>query len=157
MHAAEEVALLTLIYREHHAAHHSGPGGLLDDFECCPGDVNLATMIGSDTLADLDWLLIRAMNKGGNLNAIAADLDALWAEALLHAWPGDSPPPDVWALPFGADRWDAVEAAMQAMGSEGLTASRDEVEAVAVAAYTVLTDATHEEYLDEYEDTIFRD
>ena len=158
MHAVEGIALLALIYREHHAAHHSGPEGLLDDFECCPGEVTLARMIGSDTLAELDWLLITAMAKGGDLNLLAAALDPVRAEALLHVWPAGSPPPDgLWALPFGADRWDAVEAAMQAMRSEGLTASRDEVEAVAVAAYSVLTGTTHEEYLDEYEDTIVRD
>jgi hypothetical protein len=151
MHAVEEVALLALMYYEHCKAHHSGPEGLLDDFECSPGEVNLATMIGSETLGELDWLLIEAMNEGGDLNPLASCLDSTRAEALLHAWPSEVAPPDeVWAMRFRGDGWDAVETAMQALRDEGLTARRDEVEAMAVAAYTALTGNTHEDYLDHY-------
>jgi len=40
---------------------------------------------------------------------------------------------------------------LQTMRDQGLTARRDDVEAVAVAAYTALSGTTHEDYLDQYE------
>lgn len=158
MSDVDRVALLALIYREHHNAHHSGPEGLLD-FESCPGEVNLATMLGSESLTGFDWLLIRAMQTGCDLNPLAAELDSTRAEALLHAWPPEAcaPPDGAWTLPYGADRWQAVEAKMQRLRDEGLTASRDDVELVAVAVYEAVTDKNHAAYLDEYADSIFLD
>jgi hypothetical protein len=141
-----EVALLALLYREHYNARHTGPEGLLEDFEVCRGEVNFATMIGAETLTETDWLVVRAMDTGGDLNPLAADLDAGRAEALLHAWPTEAPPPDGrWTLPYGADRWAAVEEAMQHLRAEGLTASRDRVDAIAVAAYEAATGAPYDE------------
>ncbi len=158
MNGVDRVALLALIYREHHNAHHYGPESLFEDFECCPGEVNLATIVGSELLDELDWLLIRAMEKGRDLNPTAAELDPVRAEALLHAWPSEGSPPDgAWTLPYGADRWTAVEAKMQRLRDEGVTASRDDVELVAVAVYKAVTGKNHAAYLDEYADTIFLD
>lgn len=155
MSGVEGVATLSLIYREHHNAHHSGADGVLEDLEVCPGEVNLATMIGSEHLDELDWLVVRAMGTGGDLNPLAADLDAVRAEALLHAWPVDAPPPDgPWTLPFGADRWAAVEEAMQKLRGDGLTTSRDRVGLIAEYAFRAETGMTYDEYTgheDEYD------
>jgi hypothetical protein len=156
MDGVEDVALLALLYRAHYRARHTGPDSLLEDFESCPGEVSLATMTGSHTLREVDWFALRVMHDPKELNRIAAELDQQRAEALLHVWPVDAPPPDgVWTLPYGADRWDAVEAAMRRMQSAGFAASRDDVECIASSVYTAVTGKTYEDYLNEYADTIF--
>lgn len=156
MEQVEEVALRALLYREHHRARHTCAEDLFTDFECCRGEVSMATLVGSHVLGSIDWLVIRSMYARSDLGAVAATLDAPRAEALLHAWPDDAPPPEgQWTLPFGADRWSAVEEAMQRLRAQGLTASRDDVELVAAAVYEAATGKTHDEYLTEYADTIF--
>lgn len=158
MNAVEQVALLALVLREVSNARHTGPEGLLEDFEACRGEVNLATLISAELLTETDWFVVQAMDTGANLNPLAEDLDAVRAEALLHAWPSEAPPPEgEWTLPYGADRWAAVEEAMQQFRGEGLTASRDRVEQIAVAAYRAATGVSYEEYLDEYEHLILPD
>lgn len=156
MDRVEDVALLALLYREHYRARHTCPDDLFVDFECCRGEVSLATLVGSHVLQPLDWFVIRSMHRPESLSDLAARLDPLRAEALLHVWPAEAPPPEgEWTLPFGADRWNAVVQAMEGFRAEGLTASRDDVELVASSVYGAVTGRTYDDYLNEYADTIF--
>jgi hypothetical protein len=136
---AEKVALLALVYAQLYMARHSDPDNLLEDFEVCRGEVTLAAMIGSQAAEPFDWFLIRAMDDPAALRATArdvAEVDPLRAEALLHAWPPEADGPnDAWALRYGGERWTQVEQVMEQLRADGLTTSREDVNAIACRAY----------------------
>ena len=160
MEPEQQVALLSLQYRACHLNRHSGPDGVLEDIECCPGEVSLATLAASDSFTWQDWRIVAILDQPEHLlqaaQALAADGDAIRAEALLHALPPCGLLScERWASPFRGGRWRKVERAMRAISAEGITASRDDIESVAVSAYRALTGNTHEDYMDEYADTLF--
>jgi hypothetical protein len=76
---------------------------------------------------------------------------------LLHASDIPSPPEAPWAAPFAVPRWDDVRHAMAVLVADGVTASMDAVEEVAVAAYQQLTGSSYEDYLGEFEEYLFPD
>lgn len=156
----EKVAALALVYRACHLNQHSGPDSVLVDIECCPGEISLATLAGSQ-LDEVDWRLIAVLETPKRLLAVArvvAQHDQLRAEALMHALPpGGRRSRRQWAAAFAGRRWRQVERAMRALRADGVTLSRDDVEGLALAAYTAGTGKTHNNYMDEYADLLFND
>lgn len=106
--------------------------------------MSLLGRMGADALAKSEYeaLLAEAMEQPDKLLPLVADLsdvDPLRAEALLHAFPpGDGLPEAGWARPYRC-RWTDVEAAMQWLASEGVTASSNEIDAVAAAALELMS------------------
>lgn len=109
-------------------------------------------MMGSQALTDLDWLLVRAMDKPElfrNGCFDLADLDPMRAEALVHLkfleplW-------SAWALRFTGERWFEVEEEMQRLRDEGLVTSRTDVESAAMRAYAEASGLPLEAVLDEH-------
>jgi hypothetical protein len=148
----EKVALLALVYRELYNARHTGPNSLLDDFESCPGEVSLLGMMGSQSLSELDWFVIEAMEDPETLPALASDLAALdpvRSEALLHAWPLGEQMPAVRSL-AEFNRWEEVETAMREFSELGVTMSRSDVDALARRSYAQATGQRLEDVLDEW-------
>ena len=133
--SAETVGLLALTYAEL-----SSPATSSDDAS------GLLVKMATDTLTDLDALIVDAMGKLDQLCGLLVELawwDPLRYEALLHAWPfAPDPPPD--GLPwqqYSRDRWDEVEAAMRLWLAQGITASRDVVNELAQDFYEQATAA----------------
>jgi hypothetical protein len=88
------------MYRELYNARYTGPDSLLDDFENCL-EMGLLGMMGSQSLSELDWFVIEAMEDPETLPALASDLaalDPIRAEALRHAWPPGEQMPAVRSL-----------------------------------------------------------
>jgi hypothetical protein len=152
------VALYALVYREVYKARHRCMDDVLDDIETCPSEVSLALLIGSQYLEDADWAVLHQLQKESDFVQVARQIareDPFGAEVLLHACPPNGRRSKrAWAAKL-VERWDSVAAARRALRDEGLTASRADIEAVAVAAYEAATGKTHEEYLNEYDDQMF--
>jgi CO/xanthine dehydrogenase Mo-binding subunit len=102
-------------------------------------DMSLLTKIATDAAEAVDWDIVEAIGVPDVLPAVVADLlehDPLRGEALLHAWPDDAPQPaGVCPEQYSGERWHAVEAEMERLRAEGLTASRAQVELVALSAW----------------------
>jgi hypothetical protein len=162
MDSERRVALLSLLYRTCHVNRHSNAQSIEDDFGSCPGEVSLATLEASRSFTWKDWRIVALLDQPEHVLAaartLATDGDPARAEALMHALPPHgrySWKP--WAEQYSGKRWRAVECAMRELEAEGITASRDDVESVAVYAYRALTGGTHEDYMDEYADSLFRE
>jgi hypothetical protein len=92
-------------------------------------------MAASTGMSELDWTLVRLMDDPDGLAAAYAavvSVEPRRAEALLHAWPGETAPPSVGIHPLG--RWQSVEQAIGILERIGVATSRDEVELVAARA-----------------------
>jgi hypothetical protein len=152
------VALYALAYREAYKHHCWAGEHLIELYDCAPGDVSLATLLGSQLLNRQDSELLCQLDEADDFMRLARKIvrrDPFRAEVLLHACPPHgrrSRRP--WAAALVA-RWDDVRRARLALRDEGLTATRDDVEELAVAAYSALTGKTHSDYLDECEDQMF--
>lgn len=149
----EKVALLALTYRELYNARYTRPDSLLDDFENGLG-MGLLGMMGSQSLSELDWFVIEAMEDPETLPALASDLvalDPIRAEALLHAWPPGGQIPAVRSL-AEFNRWEEVETAMREFSELGVTMSRSDVDALARRSYAQATGQRLEDVLDEWGD-----
>jgi hypothetical protein len=84
------------------------------------------------------------------LFADLAELDPRRAEALVHAWPEDAP-----AAPVSLEilrRWEEVEEAMDSFRELGITATRDDVMAIASRAYRGATGGSLNETIGHYAD-----
>jgi hypothetical protein len=158
VHETARVALYALVYREAYKNRCWSSEGLLELVEIAPGDVSLATLLGSQYLSKDDWNVLHQLDEPSDFMRVARQIvrdDPFRAEVLLHACPprgrrSERP----WAAAL-VKRWDAVVDARWALWDEGLTATRDDVEELAVAAYSALTGKAHEEYLDEFEEQMF--
>jgi hypothetical protein len=152
------VALWALVYRVAYFRHYTCAEDALTDLECCPGEVSLATLIASERLREEDWELIRRLDGPRSYLPLAREIvtdDPFRAEVLLHACPPNGRKSDRgWAAHL-VRRWDRVSGARAHLQAEGLLATRDAVENVALAVYQMLTGGTHADYMDEYEDTLF--
>jgi len=138
----QKVALLALLYTELCNAHYTSPQSLLDDMETCPGELSLLLEMGSQGLAELDWHIVKTMEEQpDSLLALATDVHAIdptRAEAILHAWPGGSPPwgGASWTHPYcSPSRLEAVWAAKRDLEGHGITAKRDDVELAVAASF----------------------
>jgi hypothetical protein len=151
MEPVEKVAILALVYRELYNTRHTGPDSLLDDFENCL-EVSLLGMMGSQSLSELDWFVIEAMEEPETLPALASDLaalDPIRGEALLHAWPPGEQMPAVRSL-AEFNRWEEVEKAMREFGELGVTMGRSDVDALARRSYAQATGQRLEDVRDEW-------
>src|SRR5476651_2273314 len=124
-----QVAALALMYRAAYRTRHSRPSSVDDDYEICPGEVSLAALEASRLFTPLDWE-IAVVDEADLILAVAERLvnraDGLRAEALLHAhW---RHPRGTWSGSFLGRRWHEVERAIRGLESDGLSATRDEVE-----------------------------
>jgi hypothetical protein len=160
MHRPERTAWLALLYRACERNQHIGVLSHLDDLDSCPGEISLATLEAAQVFSDLDWQLVSLLIDKPEHAVVIAELlllegDALRSEALLHA-PGDpSPPEEAWAARFAGSRWQEVRRAIATLVGDGLTASMEAVEELAMTAYRQLTGNSYEDYLDDYEEYLF--
>lgn len=142
------VAWLALLYDACARSRHRGPGSIFDDFETCRGEVSIATLEASTEFTPLDWLLVESLDEPQRANELVTELaqrrELLRAEALLHAIESGAE--------HGGARWRAVERAKEELAGQGLVSTRDEIESVAVGAYTAVVGRTHADYLDEFLD-----
>lgn len=160
MHSPHDAARLALLYRTAHNNHHVDANSLLEDFECNRNEVSLAAMHASSTLLRLDWQILSVLDHPERIADMAEHLvgedEPLRAEALMHASLDFIPRRDkAWSAPFAGSRWGRVAVAMRVLEDEGFTATRRDVEALAVAVYKAVTGKTFDDYLDEYEDTLY--
>jgi len=156
----QRVAWLALAYRACHLSGHTSPESVCDDMESCPGEVSLATLDAAVRFGAVDWKLIALLDRPELVLPAARVLtergEFARAEALMHSLPPRGRRSrKSWALPYAGRRWSNVEQAMRAFQADGLSMNRDEVESLAVRAYTVGTGKTHSDYMDEYADTLF--
>jgi hypothetical protein len=158
MNEITRVALFALVYREAHKTRAQSSENLLEDVDVCSGEVSLATLLGSCYLTEEDWVLLNQLQGPDDFLPLARRIvheDPFRAEVLLHACPPHGRRSNSgWAASLVA-RWDAVAAARVALRDEGLTATRDDLDELAVGAYKTVTGKTHADYLDEYEDILF--
>lgn len=145
-----DVALLALIYREQYLARRTGLDSVADDLDTCPGEVSWLTMIAVHRLTEYDWELLSELRGSSDFLRLARGVDPLRAEALMHAAPPNgccSQRP--WAEPY-RERWGAVRARMRLFEQEGITATRDDLDSVAAAAWMAATGDTFEQYADAW-------
>lgn len=152
MPGVQRVALLALVFQTVGRHPDPDPLGCLEDVEVAPGELSLLYLTSTTHLSELDWALLRirawrpqALPEIAEVLAIA---DPLRAEALLHAWPPEAPPPPREAF---EERWQKVETAMQDLRDDGLTASRTDVNAIAFSAYAEASGKTLDEVFDEFD------
>lgn len=156
MNETTRVALYALVYREAYKNRCWSSEGLLELVEIAPGDVSLATLLGSQYLSKDDWNVLHQLDEPSDFMRVARHIvrdDPFRAEVLLHACPprgrrSERP----WAAALVA-RWDAVVDARWALRDDGLTATRNDVEELATSAYVALGGDLdeHEAWLDEVE------
>jgi hypothetical protein len=156
----QRVAWLALAYRACHLNGHNSPESVFGDFESCPGEVSLATLDAGVRFGAADWKLVALLDRPELVLPAARVLterdELARAEALMHSLPPRGRRSrKSWALPYAGRRWSEVEQVMRAFEAEGFSMSRDEVESLAVRAYTVGTGKTHSDYMDEYANTLF--
>jgi hypothetical protein len=153
---AETVALVALVYRELAepcaTGPRTGPDSIYAEFADGGDQVSLVALYGTSALTDLDWFLLRALDAGPveTLAEDLADVDLLRSEALLHASPETVSPRSFDELV----RWREVEEKMQEFREMGLTATREDVELIAVSASGLSIDEyirRHEEEQDAQE------
>jgi hypothetical protein len=159
MYRAERAAWFALLYRACEYNHHTGVESHLDDLGSCPGEISLATLEASRLFTDVDWQLVSLLidTPEGVLELAERLLlagDAFRAEALLHASDNPSPPERAWATRFAGSRWLDVRQAMTGLISDGVTASMDDVEELAVAVYRQTTGGSYEDYWDECDEDL---
>jgi hypothetical protein len=109
-------------------------------------------MMGSQSVEELDWFVIEAMEDPETLPALASDLaalDPIRAEPLLDAWPPGEQMPAVRSL-VEFKRWEEVETAMREFSELGVTMSRSDVDALAYRSYAQATGQRLEDVLDEW-------
>jgi hypothetical protein len=164
LHAVDEVAWLALLYRTCDRGHYTNPHGPMEDLECNSGEISIAMLEALSKFSDLDWEIVGILIDFEHLVPVAAEELAaagasvsayrLRAEALLHAATDKDPHAYVgqaWAEAFLQKRWWAVEQNMRGLVEQGLTARRDEINQVVLAAYQSVTGSTVQEYLDDWE------
>jgi hypothetical protein len=159
MYAPARVAALAVLYRACQLNHHRGPESVLEDLSSCSGEVSLATLEASRAFKRVDWEIVAVLDRPEHVLATARALlqqdDPLRAEAMMHALPPHGRRSrKQWAASFVGRRWHKVERAMRELEAEGVAASRDDVESVAVNVYRTLTGKSYEDYMDEYEDLL---
>ena len=120
-------------------------------------DISLLTMWGSSAMSELDWVIIRALERPDVLSSLLVEIEAWRAEAILHAlaagggWEGVAIPAGL-SLAAG-ERWMDVEEAMERWRDLGIAATRDEVFDTYVSAMEVGTGRSREDieydFLDE--------
>jgi hypothetical protein len=150
----EHIAVLALMYRTCDRQHHTAKICHLEDIEADPGEVSMATLQAGQQFGDLDWLIVEVLIEHPSRAADLAELlshagHRTRAEAVLHAttsYVGSD-----WAKPYIHKRWWKVEREVKRLIYEGFTASRDEVEEVAIAAFKQITGRSYEDYMDEFE------
>jgi hypothetical protein len=134
----ERVALAALTYRELWCNYSVvGPrrdgSEIVDDLEAERSDISLLTMFGSRAMSELDWVIIRALDRPDVLGSLFKEIEPWRAEAVLHAVAAGEP---TWGQAFlgywmslsVAARWAEVESAMELWRELGVTATHDEVE-----------------------------
>jgi hypothetical protein len=158
------VALLALTYREL-AKNYSVVGPRVDgseivyDLDSGREDVSLLTLLGSNAMGELDWIVVRAFDRPDVLASLTADLvevEPVRAEAILHAIAevGDrnaGPVPTGRAL-AAAERWEEVEEAMDALRDLGIAGTRDEVFEMYVGAMQEATGRTRDKIVYDFVD-----
>jgi hypothetical protein len=151
----DTVALLALVYRELYNARYGERGGaeaLADDFQTCPSETSLVLIIGSASLHEFDWTIVRALDYPETLPALVDDLyefDSRRGEALLHAWPSEATASRIIPFEF-LNRWEAVEDAMAELCDLGIARPREDVWLTALDAYQRGTGATLSQAIDRY-------
>lgn len=149
----ERVALLALTYRElwrnwSCVGPRTDGSEIVDDLDNGREDLSLLTLMGSRAMSDLDWVVIRTLDRPDVLASLLKDIVEIepWrAEAILHTlaagdgWSATSVPAGL-ALTT-AERWTEVEEAMNALRELGIAATRDDAFELYVGA---VEDATGE-------------
>jgi hypothetical protein len=152
MEPARDVAFFALLYREAWRKRWLSLDDILTDQDIAPGELSWFSMLAAQYLDEADWLLMRRIaehDEPSALARIARDADPFRAEALLHA--ADHHCRRKWATAYAArKRWDRVEVFMGVFEREGLTATRDDVEALASSAWQAATGDTYGQYLDRW-------
>lgn len=123
MARVEEVALYAVLLRSCARNKHLGPDSLFEDIECGhDGGLSFAQMVAHGRFTDLDWAMVRALDREANCQELARELygaeEVLGAEALLHAV-GEKGKRcrSEWAAPF-RERWQAVRKSMAVFEAE---------------------------------------
>jgi len=147
MHDLRDSALLALIYRHAYCNRWESIDSITADQEVCPGELSWLSMLAA-RLPARDWEILSAVNEPPDFARLAQRLDALRAEALLHAAPPDGTyPTGWWGEPYRA-RWGQVRSRMRLFEQEGYTATRDDLESLAARAWMAATGDTFERYAD---------
>lgn len=153
MRHERDVALLALLYRHAWQNRWESIDDIISEQENAAGELSWFSMLVAHQFTSHDWELMRALDEPSDFTVLArGEPDPLRAEALLHA----APPSGrrikrKWAATFVTpSRWDRVVVFMDVFEREGLTATRDDIEAVAAGAVRAATGATLDGYLDEW-------
>lgn len=154
MYRAENVALYAVLLREAARNRHTNAEAHLDDMECQPGELSMATLLASQQFTELDWYLAEKLYDADGptvvrtAQSLREDGEPLLAEALLHAYGKNGRRARAaWAEPF-RDRWDEVRAAIQKFEDERIAAPFGELALDAERAAVGAGGMTYEE-LDE--------
>jgi hypothetical protein len=176
--AAESVAFLALAYRQLSTQDSSvGPrltgDEWLDDVEAEDEKRSFLTMAAGEALAPVDWQVIRWLQSPeavawgedvglGPDDFELPDLDALRAEALLHALAAGTRPgqldelgelPAVFVLRV-AERWGEVEDEIDRWRGLGITATREDAHDIYIHGLVKATGRSFEEIIDEQLDAV---
>jgi hypothetical protein len=147
----ERVAITALTYRELHRSWSLfGPrtsgDDIVADLEAGRQDVSLLTLLASRAMSDLDWVIVRALDRPDVLASLLKDVaeSEPWrAEAVLHAlaagggWEATSFPASL--VLAAVERWAEVEEALERWRDLGLTATTDDVFTTYLDAMEVAT------------------
>ena len=150
----ERVAIVALVYHELRR-NWSCVGPRVDgseivyDFDNGREDMSLLTMWGSSAMSDLDWVIIRALERPDVLSSLLVEVEPWRAEAILHAlaagggWEGVAIPAHL-SLAAG-ERWMDVEETMERWRDLGITATRNDVDDTYLSAMEVGTGRSRED------------
>jgi hypothetical protein len=107
-------------------------------------DISLLTMVGSSEATELDWVIVRALDRPDVLASLLKEVEPWRAEAILHALAAGGGwgarfaiPPEIAAT--AALRWEEVEEAMEQWREFGIAATRKDVFEVYVGAMEAAT------------------
>jgi hypothetical protein len=111
-------------------------------------------MVAAERLTEKDWRIIANLHEGRDFTRqaqAARRWDMFRAESLLHASPPSGwYPTGNWAESI-RERWWRVRSRMRQFEQEGITTSRDDLDAIAIHAWMRATGDTLERYLDRWE------
>jgi hypothetical protein len=152
MEPVRDVALLALLYREAYRNRWESIDSIATDQDVCPGELSWLSMLVAHTFTSHDWSVVRELNERADFVRRARQADPLRAEALLHAAPPDGHHcRKRWATAYAdSERWDRVRVFMGVFEREGLTATRDDLEALAAQTWQTATGDSFSQYLNRW-------
>jgi hypothetical protein len=151
MRSPRDVALLALLFREAHRNRWESIDSIAADQDVCPGELSWFSMLAAHQFTAWDWSIIRRLSEPADFVRIAKQsTDPLRAEALLHAaGPNGRRSRREWAAEYVEEqRWNRVRVFMSAFEQEGITATRDDLDALASLAWQTATGEMYERYAD---------